>query len=715
MNMPCRKFACGLAATAFTAASFALSLPPSTAQAQTAPGVTYTPIYTFGAPPDAGDPDGALTIGSNGAFYGPSGNGGTDNGGTVYRITPSGAEQVLDSFSSYMNLYPPEGPLALGPDGNLYGSTGGDFSDATTFGMLFELTPTGNITSLYNFVSSTTGGPPFFGRDGRLYGENVVEGADAFLFTLTSEGMINPFFTFTPSIDGPQGDGGANMPLTVGPNGDYYGTTYFGGQGAINLGSGTVFRISPSGDYKLLHAFDPPDASKSSTNPDGEHPDAGVAVAKDGTVYGTAEFGGYVGNGTIFKIAPDGKFFVLHEFRKDTLDGTLSNTKLTLGTDGNLYGVAGGGLNGTGTIFQITPSGAFTTLYSCAPTTNYYYNQAGASPSGSLLENKDGILYGVMGTGGVSGKGVVFSLNVPSLTGISPVKIASLTITPTTLTGNSERVTGTVTLDQPAPVGGALVRLISSTPLVAKVGGSVVVPVGSLSASFNIQTAAVVALASVTITAAYNSTTASGQLTVTPMPSTPTLADVVLSPATRLGDLDNGDLDFVYLTGNALSNMDVTVTSSDPSEAHIVGTPAVVRAGFTRYFFHIVTSNPETTDKVTITATVNGVSKSAHLTVNPAPNDVKYFKLDPQAGKAGTTTTDNRIYLNGSVKQDTKVTLTSSEPKILDVPKYIMVAAGSDSHRFTIKTEQLPFFEYPTITATTPDGASQSINVTVGP
>jgi uncharacterized repeat protein (TIGR03803 family) len=90
-------------------------------------------------------------------------------------------------------------------------------------------------------------------------------------------------------------------------------------------------------------------------------------------------------------------------------DGGLPNTALALGSDGNFYGTTGGGgIAGYGTLFEITPAGAFSSLYSFPAVNANSENSIGASPAAALAMSLDGNLYGSCVTGGAYGNGTLF-------------------------------------------------------------------------------------------------------------------------------------------------------------------------------------------------------------------------------------------------------------------------------------------------------------------
>ena len=112
-----------------------------------------------------------------------------------------------------------------------------------------------------------------------------------------------------------------------------------------------------------------------------------IVVASDGNIYGTAETGGGLGKGTIFRMTPTGDFAVLHNFTGNVTDGSYPKGPLIEGPGGYLYGTTAlGGANGSGTLFKITRSGDFTLLYSFGDRIN---------PTGPLVQD-GGHFYGTV-------------------------------------------------------------------------------------------------------------------------------------------------------------------------------------------------------------------------------------------------------------------------------------------------------------------------------
>jgi uncharacterized repeat protein (TIGR03803 family) len=307
---------------------------------------------------DGSYPDAGLVQATNGDLYGTTLNGGASSVGTVFEITPSGTLTTLYSFCSQggcMDGEIPEAVLVQATNGDLYGTTHGGGANGN-YGTVFKITPSGALTTLYSFCSQsgcTDGEWPFAG-------------------------------------------------LVQATNGDLYGTTYAGGAN----GYGTVFRITPSGTLTTLHSF----CSQSGCT-DGENPVAGLVQANNGNLYGTTLAGGAYGDGTVFKITLSGTLTTLYNFcsQSGCTDGEEPFAGLVQATNGDLYGTtSAGGAHSGGTVFKITPSGTLTTLYNFCSQSGC---KDGAYPVAGLVQATNGDLYGTAG-GGAYGLGAVFSLSV---------------------------------------------------------------------------------------------------------------------------------------------------------------------------------------------------------------------------------------------------------------------------------------------------------------
>jgi uncharacterized repeat protein (TIGR03803 family) len=189
-----------------------------------------------------------------------------------------------------------------------------------------------------------------------------------------------------------------------------YGTAQSGGSG----GNGTVFAVNLNGTgFTNLHSFTATSGSYPYGNNDGAYPYAGLILSGN-TLYGTAYNGGSSGAGTVFAVNTDGTGFTnLHSFINPS-DGGFPAAGLIL-SGNTLYGTAEfGGSSGFGTVFALNTDGTgFTNLYSFTATPLYPYpsiNSDGALPYAGLILSGN-TLYGTAKRGGSSGNGTVFALN----------------------------------------------------------------------------------------------------------------------------------------------------------------------------------------------------------------------------------------------------------------------------------------------------------------
>ena len=208
--------------------------------------------------------------------------------------------------------------------------------------------------------------------------------------------VISPFFTFvsTPFGDGPNG------PLVLASDGNFYGTTADGGddgQGCFTNQSncaGAVFKITPQGQFTLLHTF------KNTDPTNGEAPSAGLVEGPDGFLYGTTSSHGFsLQAGTIFKIAKDGnQFQTIYQFcsASGCPVGSVPTSALTLASDGNFYGTTSSGPGlATGAVFRMTPDGVVSLLALFDGHNNVTGIPGTNASLQGLVQASDGNLYGV--------------------------------------------------------------------------------------------------------------------------------------------------------------------------------------------------------------------------------------------------------------------------------------------------------------------------------
>ena len=341
---------------------------------------------------------GGLVQATNGDLYGTTWGGGAYGNGAVFGISPSGKLITQYSFCAQSGCPDGSNPyfgLVPATDGNLYGVT--DAGGANGYGTVFKITPAGELTTLYSFCAVSGC------ADGSLPYAGLVQATDGNLYGTTRSGgasgagtvfkiTLSGNLTTLYSFSGAADGANPQATLAEAPNGSLYGTTYGGG-----TGSGTIFTIALNGTLTTLHTFNGSDGGASQ---------AAFIVATDGNLYGTSKFGGAAGDGTIFEITPSGTFTTLYAFSGS--DGVWPNSALVQATDGKLYGTTEiGGTSGLGTIFKITLGGKLATLYQFTGPSS-----GGNNVYAGLAQATNGHLYGTTEQGGTSGEGTVFRLCV---------------------------------------------------------------------------------------------------------------------------------------------------------------------------------------------------------------------------------------------------------------------------------------------------------------
>jgi uncharacterized repeat protein (TIGR03803 family) len=378
---------------------------------------------------NGGNPAGSLIQGRDGKLYGTTFDGGPNNDkicvgggcGTVFKVSARGTLTTLYSFCSQTSCADganPAASLVLGKDGNIYGIT--EIGGANGSGTVFRITPSGSLTTLYNWCAQTgcadgayvnfpETGAFVQASDGNFYGTNDAGGTAlaGTVFKLTPSGALTTLYSFcsqTACADGIYPTG-----LIQASDGKFYGTTQFGGANR----DGTVFRITAHGKLTTLYSF------CSQTNcTDGSVPFGPLVQANDGNFYGTTEAGGTSTNtlcggfcGTAFKMTASGGLTTLYNFcsSANCTDGASPAFGLVQGTDGNFYGstLGGNGVSQYGiTVFRLNPGGSLTTLHT--------FNTVSQGPD-ALFQATMGTFYGVTLEGGTSNNcpltcGIAFSL-----------------------------------------------------------------------------------------------------------------------------------------------------------------------------------------------------------------------------------------------------------------------------------------------------------------
>jgi uncharacterized repeat protein (TIGR03803 family) len=304
---------------------------------------------------------GSMVQSTNGHYYGATVYGGKNKDyGAVFQLTAEGTLSTLYTFCSLSGCadgaYPELAPI-LGSDGDFYGTTAGG-GNSNNAGTVYKMTIGGKLTTLYSFCATepcSDGYAPtglIQGSNTNFYGVTGNGGAygQGTFFELTSTGRFKVVHSFCNQKGCVTGAFPGASPMQA-SNGNFYGTTTGGGF----HGGGVVYEITPGGSYKALYNF------CSQTNcADGSDSQAALVQDAKGNLYGTTLYGGSYGHGTVFEITPSDQYIVLHSF--DGNDGETPQSAITLANDGNLYGTTTNG-NNAGNIYQITPEGSYTSLY----------------------------------------------------------------------------------------------------------------------------------------------------------------------------------------------------------------------------------------------------------------------------------------------------------------------------------------------------------------
>jgi uncharacterized repeat protein (TIGR03803 family) len=398
-----------------------------------------TILKNFNLNVDGGYPKGSLIQANDGNFWGMASSGPNSGGGAVFKITPDGKYSIVRALSSADGTWP-RGHLVQAADGHLYGitRTGGAFGSGT----IFRLKLDGTFTVLKSLNGTTEGkecyGSLMQGSDGAFYGmtywggnynhgvifrfstttgykvlkhlNGAIDAAyptgdlvqkDDYLYGMAPTGVSYNGVIFKLKLDGSSfskihdmGTSGEGMDpagsLVLAKDGFLYGITPYlsGGYG------GAIFKMTSSGSVTTLKKLTPAT--------DGNHSLGSLIQLPDGSFYGTTQYGGKYGFGTIFKLT--GTTLTVLAHMNGYAQGNVPQDNLALGRDSAYFGVTQyGGTYNAGTIFKIC-GGVTTVLRS------FNRNTEGGQPTGGLIRGKDGNLYGMTETGGTNGGGTIFRI-----------------------------------------------------------------------------------------------------------------------------------------------------------------------------------------------------------------------------------------------------------------------------------------------------------------
>jgi uncharacterized repeat protein (TIGR03803 family) len=353
--MKSRTLMCFTAMTLFGTPVVGLLLLSLVFVAWPAMAQTYSVLHSFtGA--DGNSPSAGLTRDAFGNLYGTTVLGGAFGAGVVFKLDPAGEETVLHSFTGGADGgFPQYSNLILDQLGDLYGTTTNGGSTACFFGcgVVFKLSAIGEETVLHSFTGGVDGADPFAGlvRDaaGIFYGstESGTATGAGVVFRLTPAGNLDVLHSFSGGLDG----GNLFGSLILDRSGNLYGASPIGGTSHFGL----IFKLSPAGKETALYNF--------TGGNDGTGPIGPLVRDASGNLFGITESGGASGQGVVFKLDPSGKETVLYTFTGGA-DGGVPTAGLTRDASGNLYGTTlVGGTFGVGVVFKVSPTGTETVLY----------------------------------------------------------------------------------------------------------------------------------------------------------------------------------------------------------------------------------------------------------------------------------------------------------------------------------------------------------------
>ena len=329
---------------------------------------TLTTLHSFDLT-DGGEPEVALIQGTNGDFYGTTTGGGTGDVGTIFQITSGGTFTSLHSFDGPDGDYP-NSRLVQGTNGNFYGTT---YEGGGGSGSVYEITSGGTLSTLHSFdaaeADGNTGGL-IQASNGNFYGTAFGGGGNSggTVFEMTPAGKLTVLYNFCSKANCTDGET-PYAGLIEATDGNLYGTTFLGGAN----GYGTVFEITTAGKLTTLYSF-----CSQSGCADGSSPQGGLVQDTDGTFYGTTYHGGADSIGTIFSLSVGLGPFV----KTLPASGKAGATVIILGT--NLTGATKVSFNGIAAKFTVVSSTEITTTVPTGATTG---SVTVVTPSGTLKNN----------------------------------------------------------------------------------------------------------------------------------------------------------------------------------------------------------------------------------------------------------------------------------------------------------------------------------------
>ncbi len=703
------------------------------------PAGTVSAIYNFTSGNDGANPQGGVAIDGLGNIYGTTSVGGLGFG-TVWKIDTTGTFSTLHMFTDGADGANPGAGPKLDQNGNLYGTCYSGAAIGTDYpeGCLWKISNTGVFSVVHTFTGGADGADAFdtvtFDASGNMFGTTAYGGTYyvGTVWEIDTTGTFSTLYSFSDGADG--GVPGAGV--AIDPSGNIYGTASAGG-----TSYGTVWEITNKGAFSVLKTFQNTDGSTPQCTPVfdangnlfGTTLEGGVG---NGTIF---EIVGVIPSVHSVTIAPGVVQGGQSATGTVTLSGTsLSDTVVTLGaSDANAQVPASVTVpaGSTSATFNITTS----PLYTAADVVKIsatYNGKTANSPFGITLSAS--VHYISVSpnstTGGAVSIGTVYltsnapfdvpvtlfssspsaqvptSVTVPSGSSsatfnittspvyvVTPINITAIlgsktvsaqlllgptdvvhavSASPNSVTGGGSSQ-GTVTLASPAPTGGTIVTLSTSSQD-AQVPATVTVPAGQTSAPFMITTSGVFNTEYVSVNATLGNKTVSSGFGIGP---SAVMHYVVINPGTVIGGTSTTGS--VYLNGPApIGGAVVSLTSSDPS-AQVPAT-VTIPAGSTNAPFTITSTAVAINTLLSVTATLNGKSANYGLLVC-APQLAKISV--PQTTLVGGTSELLTVTLNGPAPAGGYVVTLGSTSPFATTPGTLTIPAGATSAQVTLASQ----------------------------
>jgi hypothetical protein len=700
--------------------------------------------------PDGTGPNASVTFDSAGNMYGTAGNGGANTDvnsgnfgyGMVWEITTSGTYLDLHDFGGSVldingnrgwdGIYPCSN-VTFDAAGNMYGTTEEGFINSAG-GVLWKITASGTYVVLRDFggtiicadgTSGSDGNQPYAGvtidSAGNLYGTTLYGGTfgGGIVWEMTASGTYLDLHDLDGTIinaDGTIGsDGNESFPgVTIDSSGKIYGVGSFGGpdNSQSTFGDGMVWSLSLSS-----HQTDPTLKS--------------LGVSPVSVQGGTSSTGvltlsaGASANDTFIPLSSSNSAAgvpakVSMQAGAVTATFTVSTTPVNTPTTVTL--TAGSGTGALTTTLTITPA----TLLSVVVTPTSVIGGADmagtvtlsgpAGPGGAVISlacNDSGVSIPASVTIAAGKSSGTFNLGTATVraatsatitavlrgqsqtatVNIDPVVLASVSLSPTMVAGGNSSV-GTVSLDGPAGSGNVTVSL-SSNNLAVKVPATVTILSGRSSASFAVKTSVVSKQQVVAIMARSGTVSKTVSLTV----SLPAIALVRFNPSEVVGGAYS--IGTVTLTGPAGGGGAVVKLSGSGASASWPAS-VTVKPGATSAMFIVKTAAVQAPGTLEMSASLDGASQTATLTINPPA--LVLLTVSPSSVVGGRSSTGRLVLSGPAPSGGLKVSLSSSANSVT-VAATITIPAGSASATFAIKTKPVSSTTKATITASLSGGS----------